>query len=81
MIENQHRWFLRKDERKLVSFIKNGKCCQADFRDRLLASRRGDFQAQGRRETTTYWGWLPPAKSYDFVPASQLENLRPLLHR
>jgi hypothetical protein len=24
------------------------------------------------RKTTTYWGWLPPSKSYDFVPIRQI---------
>ena len=26
------------------------------------------FQTHDRNETTTYWGWLPPAKSCDCLP-------------
>jgi hypothetical protein len=26
------------------------------------------FKPKIVRETTTYWGWLQPSKSYDFVP-------------
>ena len=29
------------------------------------------FRLKIVRETTTYWGWLQPSKSYDFVPYKQ----------
>jgi len=33
-----------------------------------MALLKIDFHAQGLWETTTYWGWLQPPKSYYFVP-------------
>jgi hypothetical protein len=68
MIENQHRWFLRKDERKLVNFIKVKNVVKRVFATGYWPPVGVIFKLKVVRETTTYWGWLPPAKSCYFVP-------------
>jgi hypothetical protein len=61
----------------LLNFSRMERFVKSSFLPRREGS---NLRLRALRKTTTYWGWLQPPKSYDFVPNPKPPKLPELLH-